>query len=42
MIEKDTAVKSLLKVFFPLAWMGHIGLGLMYGMMGPARPYLAR
>ena len=32
----------LMATFFPLVWMGHIGLGLMYGLMGPAQPYLAK
>ena len=35
-------LKPLLKTFFPFAWMGHLGLGLTYGLMGPAQPYLAR
>ena len=35
-------VKNLLLTFFPIAWMGHLGLGLTYGLMGPAQPYLAR
>ena len=34
--------KHLLLTFFPIAWMGHLGLGLTYGLMGPAQPYLAR
>lgn len=34
-------LKRLLKNFFPVAWMGHIGIGLTYGMMGPAQPFLA-
>ena len=35
-------LKALLWSFFPVAWMGHLGLGLTYGLMGPAQPYLAR
>ena len=35
-------IKPLISNFFPLVWMGHIGLGLMYGLMGPAQPYLAK
>ena len=35
-------IKNLLLTFFPIAWMGHLGLGLTYGLMGPAQPYLAR
>ena len=35
-------VKPLLATFFPLVWMGHAGLGLSYGLMGPAQPYLAK
>ena len=35
-------IKRLLLTFFPIAWMGHLGLGLTYGLMGPAQPYLAR
>ena len=35
-------LKPLLKTFFPIAWMGHLGLGLTYGLMGPAQPYLAK
>ena len=35
-------IKPLVSTFFPLVWMGHIGLGLMYGFMGPAQPYLAK
>ena len=35
-------IKPLISSFFPLVWMGHIGLGLMYGFMGPAQPYLAK
>ena len=35
-------LKALLWTFFPVAWMGHLGLGLTYGLMGPAQPYLAR
>ena len=35
-------IKPLISSFFPLVWMGHIGLGLMYGLMGPAQPYLAK
>ena len=35
-------IKPLISTFFPLVWMGHIGLGLMYGLMGPAQPYLAK
>eukprot|EP00093_Oithona_nana_P006502 06502.XXX_221286_219158_1 [CDS] Oithona nana genome sequencing. len=34
-------LKALLWSFFPVAWMGHLGLGLTYGLMGPAQPYLA-
>ena len=42
-IDKNSSdVKRLLKYFFPIAWIGHISLGLNYGIMGPARPYLAR
>jgi len=39
--KNSNDVKRLLKFFFPWAWMGHISLGLNYGIMGPARPYLA-
>ena len=35
-------LRPLLKTFFPVAWLGHLGLGLTYGLMGPAQPYLAR
>ena len=35
-------LRPLLKTFFPVAWLGHMGLGLTYGLMGPAQPYLAR
>ena len=35
-------LRPLLKSFFPVAWLGHLGLGLTYGLMGPAQPYLAR
>ena len=37
-----SVIKPLISTFFPLVWMGHIGLGLMYGFMGPAQPYLAK
>ena len=40
--KNSSDVKRLLKYFFPIAWIGHISLGLNYGIMGPARPYLAR
>ena len=35
-------IRPLLRSFFPVAWLGHLGLGLTYGLMGPAQPYLAR
>ena len=38
----ETDLKLLLTSFFPLAWIGHISLGLNYGLMGTARPYLAK
>ena len=42
-IDKNSSdVRRLLKYFFPIAWIGHVSLGLNYGIMGPARPYLAR
>ena len=37
-----SVVKPLLITFFPFVWMGHVGLGLMYGLMGPAQPYIAK
>jgi hypothetical protein len=35
-------MESSLKSFFPVAWLGHLGLGLSMGIMGPVQPYLAR
>ena len=35
-------IKPLLVTFFPFVWMGHTGLGLMYGLLGPAQPYIAK
>ena len=29
-------------LFFPLAWSGHIGIGLALGIFGPTQPYLAK
>jgi hypothetical protein len=31
-----------LKVFFPVAWLAHLGLGMALGILGPVQPYLAR
>ena len=43
LIEKNyMELKPLFWTFFPVAWLGHIGIGLTYGLMGPAQPYLAR
>jgi len=30
------------RVFLPLAWAGHVGLGLALGIFGPTQPYLAQ
>ena len=35
-------IKPLIATFFPFVWMGHAGLGLMYGLLGPAQPYIAK
>jgi len=29
-------------LFFPLAWAGHVGLGMALGLFGPTQPYLAK
>lgn len=39
MAEKE---KTWLLSFFPLAWSGHICLGLALGVFGPTQPYLAQ
>jgi len=39
MEEKE---KLFCRIFLPLAWSGHIGLGLALGIFGPTQPYLAR
>merc|ERR1712226_1423832 len=39
MEEKE---KLFCRIFLPLAWPGHIGLGLALGIFGPTQPYLAR
>ena len=35
-------IRRLLCTYFPVAWIGHFSIGLTYGFMGPAQPYLAR
>ena len=35
-------IRRLLYTYFPVAWIGHFSIGLTYGFMGPAQPYLAR
>jgi len=39
MEEKES--KKWFYAFLPLAWSGHIGLGLALGIFGPTQPYLA-
>ena len=34
--------KKWLLLFLPLAWSGHVGLGLALGVFGPTQPYLAK
>ena len=34
--------KKWFMAFFPLAWLGHIGIGLALGVFGPTQPYLAK
>jgi len=38
----DEKEKLFCRIFLPLAWSGHIGLGLALGIFGPTQPYLAR
>lgn len=37
-----TSNKKWFLLFFPLAWFGHVGLGLALGVFGPTQPYLAK
>ena len=45
-METSTTSKSLIRplltTVLPLLWLGRIGVGLSYGLMGPIQPYLAR
>ena len=36
------SIRPLLTTVLPLLWLGRIGVGLSYGLMGPIQPYLAR
>ena len=35
-------IRPILTTLMPLLWLGHIGLGMIYGFMGPSQPYLAK
>merc|ERR1719351_676543 len=34
--------KKWFTIFFPMAWLGHVGIGLALGVFGPTQPYLAK
>ena len=34
--------KKWFSIFFPMAWLGHVGIGLALGVFGPTQPYLAK
>ena len=36
------ATRPWLYVYLPVAWAGHLCLGLAIGVLGPLQPYLAR
>ena len=36
------SVRPILTTVLPLLWLGRVGVGLSYGLMGPIQPYLAR
>ena len=34
--------KKWFSIFFPMAWLSHVGIGLALGVFGPTQPYLAK